>query len=47
MNKNCEKTNQQKFSIVKVIKKKDYESYVKRKGYDSSFNSLIDKNDLV
>ena len=41
------KTNQQEFRIEKVIKKKGDKLYVKWKGYDSLFNSWIDKKDLV
>ena len=41
------KTNQQKFRIEKVIKRKGDKLYVKWKGYDNSFNSWIDKKDLV
>ena len=37
--KELQKTNQQKFRIEKVIKKKGAKLYVKWKGYDSSFNS--------
>ena len=33
--------------IEKVIKRKGDELYVKWKGYDSSFNSWIDKKDIV
>ena len=33
--------------IEKVIKKKGDKVYVKWKGYDNSFNSWIDKKDLV
>ena len=40
-------TNQEEFRIEKVIKKKGDKLYVKWKGYDSSFNSWIDKKDLV
>ena len=40
-------TNQREFRIEKVIKKKGNKPYVKWKGYDNSFNSWIDKNDLV
>ena len=40
-------TNYQEFRIEKVIKRKDDKLYVKRKGYDSSFNRLIDKKDLL
>ena len=42
-----QRTNQQKFRIEKVIKRKGDKLYVKRKRYDSSFNSWIDKKDLV
>ena len=43
--KELQKTNQEKFGIEKVIKKKGNKSHVTWKGYDSSFNSWIDKND--
>ena len=36
-----------KISIKKVIKKKDDKLYVNWKGYDNSFNSWINKKDLV
>ena len=45
--KELQKTNQKKFRIEKVIKTKGDKLYVKRKGYDNSFNSWIDKKDLV
>ena len=45
--KELQKTNQQEFRIEKVIKKKGDKLYVKWKGYDSSFNSWIDKKDLI
>ena len=45
--KELKKTNQQEFRIEKVIKKKEDKLYVKLKGYDSSFNSWIDKKDLI
>ena len=45
--KELQKTNQQEFRIEKVIKKKGNKLYVEWKGYDSSFNSSIDKKDLV
>ena len=45
--KELQKTNQQEFRIKKVIKRKGDQLYVKWKGYDSSFNSLIDKKDLI
>ena len=35
------------FRIEKVIKRKGDKLYVKWKGYDSSFNSWIDKKDLL
>ena len=41
------KTNQEKFRIEKVIKRKGDKLYVKWKGYDRSFNSWIDKKDLA
>ena len=44
--KELQKTNQQTFRIEKVIKKKGGKLYVKWKGYDSSFNSWIDKKDV-
>ena len=40
-------SNQQEFRIEKAIKRKGDKLYVKWKGYDSSFNSWIDKKDLV
>ena len=45
--KELQKTNQQEFRIEKVIMKKGDKLYVKWKGYDSSFNSWIDKEDLI
>ena len=45
--KELQKTNQREFGIEKVLKKKDDKLYVKWKGYDYSFNSWIDKKDLV
>ena len=38
-----QKTNQEKFRIEKVLKRKGYKLYVKWKGYDNSFNTWIDK----
>ena len=46
MKKNYKK-NQQEFRIEKVLKGKSDKLYVKWKGYDSSFNSWIDKKDLA
>ena len=43
--KELQKANQQEFRIEKVIKKGD-KLYLKWKGYDSSFNSWIDKKRL-
>ena len=45
--KELQGTNQQKFRIEKVIKKKGNKLYVKWKGYYNSFNSWIDKKDIV
>ena len=42
-----QKTNQKVFRIEKVIKRKGDELYVKWKGYDNSFNSWINKNDII
>ena len=43
--KELQKTDQTKFSIKKIIRK-EMEN-VKWKGYDNSFNSWIDKKDIV
>ena len=40
-------TYQNEFRIEKVIKKKGDKLYVKWKSYDNSFNSWIDKKDIV
>ena len=40
-------TNQEEFRIEKVIKRKGNKIYIKWKGYDNSFNSWIDKKDLI
>ena len=45
--KGLQKTNQEEFRIKKVIKRKGNKIYVKWKGYDNSFNSWIDKKDLI
>ena len=42
-----QKTNQKEFRIEKVIKRKGDKLYVKWKGYNNSFNSWIDKRDIV
>ena len=41
------KTNQKEFRVEKVTKRKGDKSYVKWKGYDKSFNSWMDKKDIV
>ena len=45
--KELQKPNQEEFRIEKVIKRKGDKFYVKWKGYDYSFNSWIDKKDIV
>ena len=45
--KDLQKTNQQEFRIEKALKKKGDKLYVKWKGYDNSFNSWINKKDIV
>ena len=42
-----QKTDQKESRIEKVLKKKGDKLYVKWKGYDNSFNSWIDKKDIV
>ena len=41
--KELQKTNEKEFIVEKVIKRKGGKLYVKWKGYDTSFNSWIDK----
>ena len=45
--KELQKTNQQEFRVKKVLKINGDKLYVKWKGYDNSFNSWVDKKDLV
>ena len=45
--KNLQKTNQKEFRIEKVLKRKGDQLYVKWKGCDNSFNSWINKKDIV
>ena len=45
--KELQKTNQKEFRIGKVIKRKGNKLYVKLKGYNNSFNSWIDKKNLI
>ena len=40
-------TDQEKFRIEKVIKRKGDELYIKWKVYDNSFNSWINKKDII
>ena len=45
--KELQRTGQKEFRIEKVIKNKGNKLYVKWKGYDNSFNSSINKKDIV
>ena len=45
--KELQKTNQKEFRMEKVLKRKGDKLYVKWKGYSNSFNSWIDKKDLL
>ena len=45
--KELQKTNQKEFRIEKILKRKGDKLYVKWKGYDHSFNSWINKKDIV
>ena len=45
--KNCKKTNQQIFTVQRVIKGKGDKLYVKWNVYDNSFNNSVDKNDIT
>ena len=45
--KELQKTNKKEFRIEKVLKRKGDKLYVKWKGYDNSFNSWINKKDIV
>ena len=45
MKKNCKRNKE--FRIEKVIKKTGDKLYVKWKGHNNSFNSWIDKKDIV
>ena len=45
--KELQKTNREEFRIEKVIRRKIDKLYVKWKGYNNSFNSWIDKANLV
>ena len=45
--KELQKTSQEKFRIEKVLKRKGDKIFAQWKGYDSRFNSWIDKKDLI
>ena len=45
--KELKKTNRKEFRIEKAIKRKGNKLYVKWQEYDNSFNSWIDKKDVV
>ena len=45
--KELQKINQKEFRIEKVPKRKGHKLYVKWKGYNNSFNSWINKKDLI
>ena len=43
----CKKQIKKEFRVEKVIQRKGNKLYVKWKGYDTSFNSWIDKKDIA
>ena len=45
--KELQKTNQKELKIEKILKRKGDKLYVKWKEYDNSFNSWINKKDIV
>ena len=45
--KELERTNQKEFRIEKILKRKGGKLYVKWKGYENSFNSWINKSDIL
>ena len=47
LEKELQKTSQEKCRIEKVLKRKGDKFYVKWKAYDNRFNSQIDKKDLI
>ena len=47
MKKNGEKQINKSLELKKVIKRKENKLSVKGKGYDNSFNSCIDKRNIV
>ena len=47
MKKNCKLQINKNLRVEKVIKRKGDKLYVKWKGYNNSFNSWIDKKDII
>ena len=45
--KELQKTSQKEFRVEEVVKRNSCKLYVKWKGYDNSFNSRIDKKDIM
>ena len=45
--KELQKTNQKEFRIEKILRRKGDQLYVKWKVYDNSFNSWINKKDII
>ena len=45
--KELQKTNQKEFRVEKILKRKGDKLYVKWKGYDNSFNSWINKKNIL
>ena len=45
--KELQKPNEKEFRVEKVIKRKGDKLYIKWKGYNSFFNSWIDRKDIV
>ena len=45
--KELQKTNQKEFRTERVIKRRGDKFYIQWKGYDSLFNSCIDKKDIL
>ena len=45
--KELQKINQKEFGIEKVLKRKGDKLYVKWKGYDTHFNSWINKGNIL
>ena len=45
--KELQETKKKEFRIEKIINRKSDKLYVKWKGYNNSFNSWVDKKDIV